>query len=68
MHCYTMCMFHSSDAMLLVSTPPYPSPPDDPSPPQSHPSNVQDTAFSWHDLLLKNNTDLLNNLGNFINR
>ncbi|KAK7482471.1 hypothetical protein BaRGS_00026288, partial [Batillaria attramentaria] len=28
----------------------------------------QDTSFSWDDLLLKNNSELLNNLGNFINR
>ncbi|XP_005986254.1 methionine--tRNA ligase, cytoplasmic [Latimeria chalumnae] len=28
----------------------------------------QDSAFSWNDLLLKNNSELLNNLGNFINR
>ncbi|KAM4838940.1 methionine--tRNA ligase, cytoplasmic [Urocitellus parryii] len=28
----------------------------------------QDTAFSWTDMLLKNNSELLNNLGNFINR
>lgn len=28
----------------------------------------QDTAFSWNDLVLKNNTELLNNIGNFINR
>ncbi|XP_055104988.1 methionine--tRNA ligase, cytoplasmic isoform X3 [Symphalangus syndactylus] len=28
----------------------------------------QDSAFSWTDLLLKNNSELLNNLGNFINR
>uniref|UniRef100_A0A2I2YGJ2 Methionine--tRNA ligase, cytoplasmic n=1 Tax=Gorilla gorilla gorilla TaxID=9595 RepID=A0A2I2YGJ2_GORGO len=28
----------------------------------------QDSAFSWMDLLLKNNSELLNNLGNFINR
>uniref|UniRef100_A0A2C9KLH4 Methionyl/Leucyl tRNA synthetase domain-containing protein n=1 Tax=Biomphalaria glabrata TaxID=6526 RepID=A0A2C9KLH4_BIOGL len=28
----------------------------------------QDTAFSWDDFLLKNNSELLNNLGNFINR
>lgn len=28
----------------------------------------QDTAFSWSDLMLKNNSELLNNLGNFINR
>ncbi|ESO85666.1 hypothetical protein LOTGIDRAFT_107815, partial [Lottia gigantea] len=29
---------------------------------------AQDTAFSWDDFLLKNNSELLNNLGNFINR
>lgn len=28
----------------------------------------QDSAFSWEDLYLKNNSELLNNLGNFINR
>ncbi|CAG5136637.1 unnamed protein product, partial [Candidula unifasciata] len=28
----------------------------------------QDTAFSWDDFQLKNNGELLNNLGNFINR
>lgn len=28
----------------------------------------QDSAFSWSDLMLKNNSELLNNLGNFINR
>ncbi|XP_076967291.1 methionine--tRNA ligase, cytoplasmic isoform X1 [Tamandua tetradactyla] len=28
----------------------------------------QDSAFSWTDMLLKNNSELLNNLGNFINR
>ncbi|XP_050404697.1 methionine--tRNA ligase, cytoplasmic isoform X2 [Patella vulgata] len=28
----------------------------------------QDTAFSWDDFLLKNNSELLNNLGNFVNR
>eukprot|EP00794_Sanderia_malayensis_P003231 gene3231-3711_t len=28
----------------------------------------QDSAFSWADLVLKNNSELLNNLGNFINR
>ncbi|XP_064257090.1 methionine--tRNA ligase, cytoplasmic isoform X2 [Passer domesticus] len=28
----------------------------------------QDSAFCWADLLLKNNSELLNNLGNFINR
>ncbi|KAJ1160271.1 hypothetical protein NDU88_000773 [Pleurodeles waltl] len=28
----------------------------------------QDSAFSWNDLLLKNNSELLNNLGNFVNR
>ena len=27
-----------------------------------------DTAFSWLDLQMKNNTELLNNLGNFVNR
>uniref|UniRef100_A0A8C3XPT4 Methionine--tRNA ligase, cytoplasmic n=1 Tax=Chelydra serpentina TaxID=8475 RepID=A0A8C3XPT4_CHESE len=28
----------------------------------------QDSAFSWTDLMLKNNAELLNNLGNFVNR
>ncbi|XP_036427075.1 methionine--tRNA ligase, cytoplasmic isoform X2 [Colossoma macropomum] len=28
----------------------------------------QDSAFSWTDMALKNNSELLNNLGNFINR
>ncbi|XP_042554619.1 methionine--tRNA ligase, cytoplasmic isoform X1 [Dipodomys spectabilis] len=28
----------------------------------------QDSAFSWTDMLLKNNSELLNNLGNFVNR
>ncbi|XP_062519425.1 methionine--tRNA ligase, cytoplasmic-like [Corticium candelabrum] len=28
----------------------------------------QDSQFSWSDFVLKHNTDLLNNLGNFINR
>ncbi|KAI5745253.1 hypothetical protein M8J76_009512 [Diaphorina citri] len=28
----------------------------------------QDTSFSWQDLATKNNSELLNNLGNFINR
>lgn len=28
----------------------------------------QDTSFSWSDLQLKNNSELLNNLGNFVNR
>ncbi|XP_043939547.1 methionine--tRNA ligase, cytoplasmic [Protopterus annectens] len=28
----------------------------------------QDSAFCWNDLLLKNNSELLNNLGNFVNR
>ncbi|PAA93937.1 hypothetical protein BOX15_Mlig012846g1, partial [Macrostomum lignano] len=28
----------------------------------------QDSSFSWEDLMLKNNSELLNNLGNFINR
>ncbi|XP_074596697.1 methionyl-tRNA synthetase 1 [Brevipalpus obovatus] len=28
----------------------------------------QDTSFSWVDLMTKNNSELLNNLGNFINR
>uniref|UniRef100_T1JAR2 Methionine--tRNA ligase, cytoplasmic n=1 Tax=Strigamia maritima TaxID=126957 RepID=T1JAR2_STRMM len=29
---------------------------------------TQDSAFCWSDLMLKNNSELLNNLGNFINR
>ncbi|XP_013788881.1 methionine--tRNA ligase, cytoplasmic-like [Limulus polyphemus] len=28
----------------------------------------QDSSFSWNDLLLKNNSELLNNFGNFVNR
>ncbi|XP_057613624.1 methionine--tRNA ligase, cytoplasmic isoform X2 [Chionomys nivalis] len=28
----------------------------------------QDSAFSWTDMMIKNNSELLNNLGNFINR
>nr|XP_020468619.1 methionine--tRNA ligase, cytoplasmic isoform X2 [Monopterus albus] len=28
----------------------------------------QDSAFSWADMAMKNNSELLNNLGNFINR
>ena len=28
----------------------------------------QDSSFSWSDFVLKNNSELLNNLGNFINR
>ncbi|XP_074125978.1 methionine--tRNA ligase, cytoplasmic isoform X2 [Sminthopsis crassicaudata] len=28
----------------------------------------QDSSFSWTDLMLKNNSELLNNLGNFVNR
>ena len=28
----------------------------------------QDTVFSWSDLMTKNNNELLNNLGNFVNR
>jgi len=28
----------------------------------------KDSTFSWDDLMLKNNSELLNNLGNFINR
>lgn len=28
----------------------------------------QDSTFSWSDFMLKNNSELLNNLGNFINR
>lgn len=29
---------------------------------------TQDSSFSWNDLATKNNSELLNNLGNFINR
>lgn len=29
---------------------------------------AQDSAFSWADMAIKNNSELLNNLGNFINR
>ena len=29
---------------------------------------LQDSAFSWSDFTMKNNSELLNNLGNFINR
>ena len=29
---------------------------------------TQDSSFSWVDLATKNNSELLNNLGNFINR
>ena len=29
---------------------------------------TQDSIFCWSDFALKNNTELLNNLGNFINR
>ncbi|XP_072423335.1 methionine--tRNA ligase, cytoplasmic-like [Chiloscyllium punctatum] len=36
--------------------------------PAVHPSEGQDSSFSWNDLMLKNNSELLNNLGNFINR
>ncbi len=28
----------------------------------------QDSSFSWTDLVTKNNSELLNNLGNFVNR
>jgi len=28
----------------------------------------QDSAFSWADFVTKNNSELLNNLGNFVNR
>ena len=28
----------------------------------------QDSAFNWEDFVTKNNSELLNNLGNFINR
>ncbi|MEE6471722.1 hypothetical protein FKM82_009348 [Ascaphus truei] len=28
----------------------------------------QDSVFNWSDLMLKNNSELLNNLGNFVNR
>lgn len=29
---------------------------------------TQDSAFTWSDLMAKNNSELLNNFGNFINR
>lgn len=29
---------------------------------------LQDSTFSWSDFTMKNNSELLNNLGNFINR
>ncbi|CAF1147312.1 unnamed protein product [Didymodactylos carnosus] len=29
---------------------------------------TQDSTFSWEDLAMKNNSELLNNLGNFVNR
>ena len=29
---------------------------------------VQDSTFNWSDFVAKNNSELLNNLGNFINR
>lgn len=29
---------------------------------------TQDSSFSWADLATKNNSELLNNLGNFVNR
>ena len=29
---------------------------------------TQDTSFSWKDFVTKHNTELLNNVGNFINR
>ncbi len=28
----------------------------------------QDSSFSWDDFVTKNNSELLNNLGNFVNR
>lgn len=28
----------------------------------------QDSSFSWEDLAAKHNTELLNNVGNFVNR
>jgi len=30
--------------------------------------SLKDSAFSWSDFIQKNNTELLNNFGNFINR
>ncbi|XP_015750952.1 PREDICTED: methionine--tRNA ligase, cytoplasmic-like [Acropora digitifera] len=30
--------------------------------------SLQDSAFSWTDFVLKNNSELLNNFGNFVNR
>ena len=29
---------------------------------------VQDSAFSWNDFIARNNNELLNNFGNFVNR
>ena len=29
---------------------------------------TQDSAFNWSDFVLKHNSELLNNLGNFVNR
>ena len=29
---------------------------------------TMDSTFSWDDMMVKNNSELLNNLGNFINR
>ena len=29
---------------------------------------TQDSAFSWSDFVIKHNSELLNNMGNFINR
>lgn len=29
---------------------------------------TQDSAFNWSDFIMKNNSELLNNLGNFVNR
>ena len=34
----------------------------------SRPEGGQDSTFSWDDLAARNNSELLNNLGNFINR
>ena len=29
---------------------------------------IQDTVFAWAEFAMRNNTELLNNLGNFVNR
>ena len=30
--------------------------------------SLQDSAFSWNDFIARNNNELLNNFGNFVNR